>query len=118
MDGTNREILHDTDLLDPYGITLDYESQTLYWVDYSLNKLESSKTDGSDRIPVTTVSINDPFDITYHNGRVYWTDFYDDSILTTSIDSPDDVTLLSQYVGSDPYGIHAITEESQPEGTS
>ena len=65
MDGSAREILHDTDLQYPYGITLDYKTQTLYWADYALNKLESSSSDGSGRIPLTTLNVQDPFGITF-----------------------------------------------------
>ena len=114
MDGSGREVLHNSSLVSPWGITLDYESQTLYWVDYSLNRLESSKTNGSARTYLTAV--NDPFDITYFNGMLYWTDFYSNRILSVSLSSPGIISVLSSNVGYDPYGIHVISEDTQPEG--
>lgn len=46
MDGSLLEDsdLITTDLVWPNGLTLDYDSQTLYWVDAHLDKLESAST--------------------------------------------------------------------------
>ena len=116
MDGTERAIIHNTSLSTPYGLTLDYDTQTLYWTDYSLNKIEKSNVDGSNRTVVTTQLVYDPYSITFYNGSVYWTDFSHNRILTTTVDSPD----VTSYVGNainDMYGIKAIAEERQPLGT-
>jgi len=47
MDGTSRTVLHSTGLTFPSGITLDYTSQTLYWIDAARLRIESSGVDGS-----------------------------------------------------------------------
>ena len=39
MDGTSRTVLHSTGLASAYGLTLDYDSQTLYWTDRHLNRM-------------------------------------------------------------------------------
>ena len=49
MDGTSREVLHNTNLVWPTALTLDYDTQTLYWLDASLDKLETSHVNGSNR---------------------------------------------------------------------
>jgi len=59
MDGTSRTVLHSTGLTFPSGITLDYTSQTLYWIDAIGLRIESSDVDGSNRQIVTTSSIID-----------------------------------------------------------
>ena len=114
MDGTAKTILHDTRLSAPYGLTLDYDTQTLYWTDYTLNKIEKSNADGSNRALVTTSLVNDAYSITFYNGRLYWTDLSYNRILTTPVNSPSPAYLSSSI--NDMYGITAITEERQPLG--
>lgn len=115
LDGTLQSILHDTSLTHPYCITLDYDTQTLYWADYTLNKIEKSNADGSNRqrLQVTNL-INDIFSLTFFNGRLYWTDLNYDRILTLDVTST-----TAQYLTGglgDMHGIKAITEERQPLG--
>lgn len=114
MDGTAKAILHDTSLSAPYCITLDYDAQVLYWADYTLNKIEKSNADGSNRQLVTQSLINDAYSMTFFNGRLYWTDLSYDRILTLSVTSTTS-TYLTGGIGN-MYGIKAITEERQPKG--
>ena len=44
MDGRDRTVLIDTDIVSPYGITIDYAEQRIYWVDAELDKIEYSNT--------------------------------------------------------------------------
>lgn len=113
MDGTAKTILHNTNLSAPYSFTLDSASQTLYWADYNLNKIEKSSTNGSNRELVTTM-VNDVYSITFHNGKLYWTDLTDDQIFTTPTTSPNP-TIFSTTLG-DMYGIKAVAREQQPRG--
>ena len=113
MDGTSLTVLHDTDLSQPIGLTLDHETQSLYWVDYTLNKIEVSNSDGSGRSVLTTSSVRDPYSITFHNGKLYWTDIYYNRIYTTPVIAPSVTSIISQ---GDMYGIQAIAEERQPKG--
>lgn len=116
MDGTAKTMLHNTSLSLPYGLTIDYDTQTLYWTDYNLNKIERSNVNGSNRALVTTLLVVDPYSITFFNGRLYWTDLSYNRILTTTVASPN----VTMYVGSainDMYGIKAISEDRQPQGS-
>ena len=115
MDGSSKTVLHDTSLSLPYGLTMDYDSQILYWADYSLNKIEKSNADGTNRAVVTTSNVRDPYSITFYNNRLYWTDLYYNRVLTTSVSSPS-VSYLTTSQG-DMYAIQAVTDERQPEGT-
>ena len=116
MDGTNMMIIHDTTITTPYCITIDYDDQKLYWADYTLNRIEVSNVDGTNRRIVTTSLINNVFSITFYNGRLFWTDLSYDRILTTDISSlPSVSTYLTSTIG-DMYGIKAINEERQPHG--
>ena len=117
MDGTSRTVLHSTGLSTVYGLTLDYENQILYWADYSNNRIERSFTNGSNRVLVTSTGIVDPFGITFYNGRLYWTDWSHNAIytLTLTLNTSSTVSRVLAVSG-DPYGIHVVTQERQPEG--
>ena len=114
MDGTLKTILHDTDLTAPYGLTIDYDTQTIYWTDYTRNRIERSNADGTSRAVVTTSLVRDPYSITFYNGRLYWTDLNYNRILTAPVNSRSTTYLTSAT--NDMYGITVITEERQPLG--
>ncbi len=113
MDGTSRRALHSTNLNNPYGLTLDIDTQTLYWTDYSRNVLERSNADGTNR---TNRMISDPYFITYYDGNLYWGDWSYNRLLTTPVSSPNNVRFLGSSDGTDVYGIHVISPEKQRQG--
>ena len=49
MDGGNRQVIADTRLYWPNGLTLDYTNNKLYWVDAKHHIIESANLDGSNR---------------------------------------------------------------------
>ena len=116
MDGSSRATLHSGGLSTVYGMTVDYDSQVLYWADYSYNRIEMSFTNGSSRSVLTSSGVTDPFGITYHAGRLYWTDWTYHRIYTLSVSSPSIVTQVTGSLGNDLYGIHVVTQERQPDG--
>lgn len=115
MDGTNRTALHNTNLQTPYALAIDYATQTLYWSDYALNKLESSRTDGSNRRLLNT-NLRDPYGMTFFNDNLYWTDWSYNGIYSTLSSIPSSITSLL-YLSVDPYDIHVIDKGVQFEGT-
>lgn len=115
MDGTSRTVLHSTSLMDTYAITMDYKDQVLYWADYSLNKIESSNVDGSNR-RILTSSVRDPYSIAYHNGNLYWGDNSLNRVLTGPVTSLGSGTYLGGGVSYDVYGIHIVSRDTQPLG--
>ena len=117
MDGSNRTVLHSTGLSTVFGLTLDYDTQILYWADYSNNQIEMSYTNGSNRMVLRT-GLRDPFSITYYAGRLYWTDWYYDRIYSLSVSQPTSISQVIGSQGNNPYGIIAVTEERQPEGST
>ena len=116
MDGTSRIALHSTDLTHPYGLTLDIDTQTLYWTDFSRNVLERSNADGTNRVTLTNRMILDPYFITYYDGNLYWGDWAYNRLLTTTISSPNEVRFFGNSAGADVYGIHVISPEKQRQG--
>ena len=115
MDGNLRTVIHNNDISSPSALTIDYDSQTIYWADYTLDRLESSSVDGSNRKLLTNLNIVSPFAMTFYSGILYWTDTSSYSVLSIPVNSPDSVTTI-RYVGRRPYGIHAVAKERQMEG--
>lgn len=115
MDGTLRIALHTTSLTTPYGLTLDIDTQTLYWMDYSQNTLERSNADGTNRTRLTSTMIADPYYLSYYDGNLYWGDWSYNRLLTTSVAFPNRVTFFGTSAGSDVYGIEVVSSQKQRE---
>lgn len=115
MDGKNQTELHSTNLQTPYALAIDYESQILYWADYSLNRLESSNTDGSNRRLLTTTNIQSIHAMIFSAENLYWTDWQFNGIHATPSSAPSNATFVLN-LGGDPYDIHVVYDEEQPEG--
>lgn len=49
LDGTERKTLVDHKIVYPYGVTVDYTTQHVYWVDTYLDFVERVDYDGSNR---------------------------------------------------------------------
>jgi len=116
MDGTSRIALHFTDLNNPYGLTLDIDTQTLYWTDYSRNVLEMSNADGTNRVILTRSMIYDPYFITYYDGSLYWGDWGYYRLLTTRVDNPNNVQYFGPSLYNYVYGIQVISSDKQRQG--
>ncbi len=119
MDGTSRTLLHSSSLGSVRGITIDYDTQTLYWIDQSLRKIESSHVNGSNRVLMASGGlINSPRDITFYNGYLYWTDSSYRRIISTPVSPPTNViSYVSGSYSYSLYGIRTVYTDRQPDGT-
>ena len=116
MDGQNRTVIHDTDLMWPNALTLDFQTQILYWADANLDKIESSNTDGSNRRLLTTTSVSHPFDITVFEERLYWSD-WTEGIIAASISNPElENNVIVERFCTDSFGIQIVSEQRQQQG--
>lgn len=110
MDGSNHTVLHNTSLNKPYALTIDYDTQTL------LNRLESSSTDGSNRM-ILNSNLRDPYAMTFFDGVIYWTDWSYNGIYSTLSDSPSNIN-SGLLLNADPFGILVYDEVVQFEGAN
>ena len=122
MDGSERRVLHDADLVQPVGITVDYNDWRVYWSDVGLDRIEFSSIDGSGRTVVETEGsgLYHPFALTLADSTLFWTDWETNSVYATHKDHGSDDTLghfatIASFA-STPYGIEAILESRQPSG--
>ena len=116
MDGTGRETLHNTSLTWPNDVAIDYDTQTLYWVDAKLRKIETSSVNGSGRRLLTEESIFSPFSITFHDGILYWSDWSLNQVIYTSVLDPGQVNGLVDSLSTDPMGVVVVSIDTQPIG--
>lgn len=80
MDGRNRSVIHNTGLVWPNGLTLDFQNQVLYWADASLDVIESSNVDGSNRMLITDFNVLHPFGLALFDGILHFTDWSGPSV--------------------------------------
>ena len=117
MDGSNRTILHNTDLIWPNGITIDYENQILYWIDASLDTLEYSNVDGTGRTLLNQGGeIAHPFSITLNDDYLFWTDWQELAIFTTHKNQPNSAITSFYQLTLHPNGIEVVTPDRQRDG--
>ena len=116
MDGNNRAIIHNTELIRPYALTLDYSAQKLYWIDARNDVLESSNVDGTNRIDVLTSGIEQPFSVTIIGDTIYWTDWRYGIRTFNATGSGSVGTLFNNFcISANPFAIQAISPQRQQE---
>ncbi|XP_052009773.1 nidogen-2-like [Xyrauchen texanus] len=78
LDGSNRRVLFETDLVNPRAIIVDSPTGTLYWTDWNREapKIESSSVDGQNRRVLVRDGIGLPNALTYDSTtrQVCWAD--------------------------------------------
>lgn len=78
LDGTGHEVVVDSLLMTPEGITIDYKAQRLYWADSRVGtsggRIESIGLDGKDRKIVVERNTMQPFGLAVDEEAIYWTD--------------------------------------------
>ena len=118
MDGKERTVLIDTELVWPNAITLDYQTQTLYWADANLDKIETSDTSGLFRMIITNSQfIVHPFAITVFKDRLYWSDWTLDILVTTQLSRPSNISAVSfSILPLNPMALHVVSKQRQPQG--
>ena len=116
LDGTLRSTLHSTGLSNVIGITLDYQNQTLYWVEHTYySRIERSLVNGSNRETILSSGLYYPWAITYFARNLYLTEFYNRRVISIAVTQPTIINPIAS-IGSYPYDIKIITEEQQQTG--
>lgn len=114
MDGSNRTVVHNTSLVWPNGLTIDIPSQTLFWADATLSKVEASDVDGSNRRLIAMLGVNHAFALAIFNATLYMTDWTLNGLRKISI-SEGDVVTFSSFCER-PFGVKVVDPSLQPSG--
>lgn len=100
MDGNGLSTLVDSDLKWPNGLSIDYPSERLYWVDSARFKLESIGLDGQQRMAVTLHGTDAiPFSLQVMGSVAYWTDKSKTELFSTDKFTGSDLKTLSVKEG-------------------
>ena len=119
MDGLGVTTIHSTYLERPYSVTVDFDTQVLYWTDNMLNKIESSSINGTGRHTLITSNslVPELYSLTAFDNHVYFSDWTVgvNSIDTAGLESPMEILNRScDFVN--PQGIKVVSSRNQPEG--
>ena len=112
MDGSDRRVLHNTELTWPNGLTIDYPAQRIYWVDAFEDKIEYSNVDGSGRFLLLS-DLDHPFSITLEGNLLFWTDWINNAIHATHKISSTGAIFVYNNLRDRPFGIEAVTPTRQ-----
>ena len=85
MDGSNRLTIVSDGLLQPFGITVDYDGLKLYWCDSGTNIIEYVSLNGGGRTVLVqdAVGLGGLFSLTVSGSLVFWTDTDTNAIYST-----------------------------------
>ena len=121
MDGENRMTLISDGLLQPFGITVDYEELRIYWCDSGNNFIEHASLDGGGRTVLIqdTSGLDGVFSLTVASSVVFWTDTVTRAVY--SAHKIDGNSITNHTVTYDnfqytPYGIEAVSSSRQADG--
>eukprot|EP00057_Strongylocentrotus_purpuratus_P011853 XP_011666327.1 PREDICTED: low-density lipoprotein receptor-related protein 4-like [Strongylocentrotus purpuratus] len=117
-DGSGRQMILDTDLEWPNGITYDMQGNRLIWCDARLDKIESCDLDGGGRkilLDITHGTFH-PFDVIVYKGTVMWSDWV---LKGVGIEEPGNHTWPGLYssvsIIAQPSGIHVVVDSCSAE---
>ena len=110
LSGENRHVIVSSNLIWPNGLTIDFTTSKLYWVDAAVDRIETSDLEGNGR--TVFLSVPHPFGITVYNGYLYWTDWQTRAVASAHVD--DNTTAQNITFGRRPSNIHVVHYSLQP----
>ncbi|BET02800.1 low-density lipoprotein receptor [Nesidiocoris tenuis] len=114
LDGTERKTLVSEKIVYPYGITVDYAVQHVYWVDTYLDFIERIDYDGRNRKTVRKgYPVQNLFDITVFEDNLYVTSWKNQSVIRINKFATHDFETLTN--NSKPFSIHVYHRRRQPD---
>ena len=73
MNGENRKILIDTDIVYPTDLVIDlYQNHRIYWTDEKKESIESMNYDGTDRVTIAHIGIHVPHSLDIFGSHLFW----------------------------------------------
>ncbi|XP_058520574.1 low-density lipoprotein receptor-related protein 2 [Ochotona princeps] len=112
LGGNFRIPIVNTSLVWPNGLTLDYETDLLYWADASLQKIERSSLTGTEREVIINTAFH-AFGLTIYDQYIYWTDFYTQRIYRANKYDGSDQMAMTTSLPSRPKGISTVVKHQQ-----
>jgi sugar lactone lactonase YvrE len=114
MDGFHRTVLIKDNIYWPNGLTIDYTTDRIYWIDAKHQVIESAHIHGTDRKKIVTRGLHHPFAITVFEDAVYWTDWHFKSISVANKNSGHGFKTIHSGLHF-PMDLHSYHPQRQPE---
>jgi len=111
MDGKRRETLIETDVVWPNGLAQDYLTNSLFWADARLNKIERIDLSTRKRTVLRKEIESNPFSVSVFENRIYWSDWSGNDIKTCDKNTGNNTH--SVINAEDIYGIHIYHPDEQ-----
>lgn len=119
MTGKQRNVIVNTGLVWPNGLTLDSNKHRLYWVDARYDKLEYLDLNQNNRVTLISSSyyLPHPFGLTILGDYLYWTDWQRYAVYGADKETGGDITRFVTGIGK-PMDIHGynLSEYSTTRG--
>ena len=121
MAGTDRRLLFKVlDLPDggwPNGLTCDYVSERVYWIDAKSDSVHTITYDGEDYRLILRDAQNmaHPFAISIFESHIYWTDWRNTNIYRANKWNGSEVTLIED-TNNQPFDLKVVHSSRQPKG--
>lgn len=115
MDGTNRTAIVTQKVVFPYGVTVDYPNNHIYWVDTYLDFIERVNYDGSNRKTILRGKVvKNLYGISIFENKIYISSWNNNSIM--SIDTKSKKVVYIVNTVTRPYNLNIFHRQRQPEG--
>lgn len=121
MDGTHRKTIVTSNIQWPNGLTIDYETNRLFWVDAKLHIIGSSDFDGMDRRVILSDQqhVKHPFAITVFEDFLYWSDWETESIHKVNKFGSESTGVANVAMNLySPMDLHVFHKVKQPESVN
>lgn len=114
MDGSERVTLIDHKIVFPYGVTVDYSTSQIYWLDTFLDMIEKVDFDGKNRRTVKQGPIvQNLYGVTFFERKLFVTSWKDNTLFEVNIHLKTQ-TIVEKI--SRPYYLHVFHRQRQPDG--
>ena len=122
MDGQDRVVLVNSNLVGPYGITIDYSEQKIYWTDGVLDKIEYCNPDGSGRTVLVVspggLGFGVPYSLALEGDYLYWSEWDENSLFSVHKTEGGNATQILSGLILNPNGIQTVSASRRIFGES
>ncbi|XP_066143818.1 prolow-density lipoprotein receptor-related protein 1 [Euwallacea fornicatus] len=110
LDGSGRKIIVEVKIVYPYGVTVDYPTMRVYWVDTYLDYVERVDYDGKNRKTVAKGGYaRNAYGVTIFENRLFVSSWYNHTILEFSKGGSIVATNITR-----PFNLHVFHRQRQP----
>ena len=113
MDGQDRIELINTDLEGPFGITIDYSEQKIYWIDGIRDKIEYCNPDGTGRVTLISslggLGFGVPYSLTLEGDYLYWSEWDENALFSLHKTDRGNVSFILSDLPVNPNGIQSVS---------